>query len=150
VGGRTAWTVARLGCVWALLAGLAVMHVLPATACPEAGASHAALAMPMTPDGSADHGHLVVEPAAAAVTRQSAGLSAAGSGADAGMRGAVCSAIPPSAGIAGLLALLALGLIAGTRPTWPGSGGAPRRGPNRRAPPRAGVLLLHDLCVSRT
>jgi hypothetical protein len=140
--------VGRLGCVWALLAGLAVMHVLPAMACPEAGASQAALAMPMTSDGSADHGHVVAEPAA--VTRQPTGLSASGSGADAGMRGAVCSAIPPSAGIAWLFALLALALIAVTRPTWAGSGGAPRRGPNRRAPPRSGALLLHDLCVSRT
>jgi hypothetical protein len=147
VAGRAA---GRLVCVWALLAGLAVMHVLPSMACPEAGAGHSALTMPTMPDdhGPVDHASVIVEPTA--VTRQPTGLSAPGSGAEAGMRGAVCSATPPSVSVAGLLALLALGLIAVTRPAWPGPGGPSRRGPHRRAPPRFGAILLHDLRVSRT
>ncbi|SNQ45928.1 putative membrane protein [Frankia canadensis] len=163
----------RVLAVWALLAGIAVMHVLPASHdCPEAGVGQAAASMPMAAGGrgSADHGvmrggptaggveltleregvPLAVGPTTGGMAAKPAALYADGSAAGTGKPGTVCSATPPSRGLAGLFALFALGLLIIARPMGPGLPPASRRGPHRRAPPRFGALLLNDLCVSRT
>jgi len=151
--GRAIRAAARLVGVFALLAGLAVMHVLPSgPSCPQAAAGGAALSMSMTSAGHASAGHdaMAMEAGAGSTAPRPASLSAPGSAAAGGMHGVVCSAVPPAGGIVGLLALIALGFVLGAWPTWPRAAAAVRRGPRLRAPPRAGVLLLHEVCVWRT
>ncbi|WP_045877311.1 hypothetical protein [Pseudofrankia sp. DC12] len=149
--GRTALARARLVAVLAALAGLAVMHGLPAMqACAQAGTGYAAMATPAMP---AEHAGSMAEPPAVERPTANVGLRGAdmyAHGAAGEMQGVPCAATPPSLGLAGLLVLVAIGLLAITMPASPRPLAAVRRGPRRRAPPRFGSLLLHELCVSRT
>ena len=151
--GRTICAAARLAGVFALLAGLAVMHVLPSSAsCPQAGTGGGASTMSMTSGGHGSSGHdaMAIGAVAGSTATRPASVSVPGSAAAGGMRGDACSAILQSAGIIGLLVLIALGFLLGDWPTWPRAAATAGRGPRLRAPPRAGALLLHDLCVWRT
>jgi hypothetical protein len=150
VDSRPVLTRRRLVAVWMVLAGLVVMHVLPAAqACPQTIAGHGAVTrLAMSPD----HQPMVAEQRSPE-RRDPAGPPAAAIAATAGMpgmAGTVCTATPPSLGLAALLALLAAALLAVTCPARPRSLRAVGRGPHRRAPPRFGSALLHELCVSRT
>jgi hypothetical protein len=152
VDARTVLARARLVAVLAALAGLAVMHVLPAMqACAQAGAGYVAMAAPTM---SGDHaGSTMAEPTAMERPTANVGLPGVdlhAHGAAGDMQGIPCAATPPSLRLAGLLVLFAIGLIAITMSASPRPLAAVGRGLRRRAPPRFGSLLLHDLCVSRT
>ncbi|MBL7493733.1 hypothetical protein I6A60_33735 [Frankia sp. AgB1.9] len=148
---KTALARARLVAVLAALAGLAVMHGLPAMqACAQAGTGFAAMATPAMPG---EHAGSMAAPTAVERPTANVGLRGAdmyAHGAAGEMHGVPCAATPPSLGLAGLLALVALGLLAIITPTSPRPLVAARRGPRRRAPPRFGSLILYELCVSRT
>jgi len=162
VDGVSARTIRRLVAVCFLLGGLAVMHVLPGMgACPQA--------MPGVA-GMGGTGPSVMEPALAGTSMTPAATHQAPTGplaaraakpsavGNAGpvwsgvmaMPEPLCVATPPSAGLIGLLTLLAVGFVALLAGAGPTAGTQDVRWPRRRGPPRSGALLLCDLCVSRT
>lgn len=159
--------LARVLVACAVLAGLFLMHGLPASSCAtQAGAA----ATPMTGAAMAGHssaGQLSatagsMDPsidALLATPVAGPSLSAAGSstepgGAGAGMVGGMCvSTPPPASDLAGLLALLLLAVgavVCRDRVGPPSAARRFRRGDGRRAPPPAGSDLLLKLCISRT
>jgi hypothetical protein len=145
-----------------VLAGLFLMHGLPAASC-----GTAAGASPPSMTAAAMAGHplslasgsvgapvdvLPATPIAGAAVSAAASPSGPG-GALSGMAGGVCvSTPPPSSDLAGLLALvlLAVGVVVcGDRVGPLAAAGRFRRG-GGRAPPLAGSGLLVSLCISRT
>ncbi|MGH3867990.1 MAG: hypothetical protein ACRDQ4_18070 [Pseudonocardiaceae bacterium] len=148
-GALSARATARLIAVCAVLAGLFVMHGLPAQGCPggvEASAplmAHSATVVTAAdgPDMTAGMAGSASRPLAYAVAE---------AGADAGESGVLCVSMPPSPGWAGLLALLLVISVVGLASVLGLADRATRpSGQRRRAPPLAGSALLMSLCVSR-
>jgi hypothetical protein len=153
-----------------VLAGLFLMHGLPAGNCLGHGAAAASSmtsavmadpAIEMMPilveKGMAADAAMAVRPPVAPLPSMAGFRPAAVSPADAqapgaGMAGAVCVSRPPPPGLASLLALsLLVGAVAVGEAL--GLGGLTSRflrGRGLRAPPQAGAALLVRLCISRT
>ncbi len=146
----TASTRGRLIAVWMLLAGLAVMHVLPATAtCPEAMAGNRSV--PASAGmGYHDPAWNAERPPVGRLISSGTALHTDGSAAVGDMGGTPCLSTPPPLGVNALLGLFVLGLLCVAVPLLPRLRLATGHGPHRRGPPRFGPILLHDLCVSRT
>ncbi|CAO5187769.1 putative membrane protein [Frankia sp. AiPs1] len=139
-------TRGRLIAVWMLLAGLAVMHVLPATAtCRETMAGDRTV-----PASAGMSHHDPAWNAEGKFVSSGTALHADGSPAVGDMGGTPCLSTPPPPDVNTLLDLLVLGLLCVAVPLLPWLRLATGHGPHRRGPPRFGPILLHDLCVSRT
>ncbi len=149
MGRRTASARGRLIAVWVLLAGLAVMHVLPVPqACPEAMAGSRTVPVSAAM-GAQNPAGMAAQPPEGRLVSFGTTVHMADS-ADSGMGGTPCVSTAPSTGVNALLGLLLLGLLCVAVPVLPRQRLATGQGPYRRGPPRFGHVLLHDLCVSRT
>ncbi len=144
-GTFSARAIARLLSVCGVLAGVFLMHALPAQAC--AGGAMPGSAMTAAPGPMRHVGHSAALGAPAGTgTLPSLTTRGLESG-----HGNVCVSTSPPRGVNGLIALLLLAaagaFVVTTR--LPDQGGRPRRA-RHRGPPRAGSALLTTLCVSRT
>lgn len=144
--------MARLITVCAVLAGLFVMHGLPAQGCPggmEASApsmTHLSMVHPVTVATVAGRLDTATATLAGSVSHP---LAHPPSGADAGEPGELCMSTPPPPGWAGLALLLGTSVV-GLASVLDSADRATRpKGQRRRAPPLAGCALLMNLCVSR-
>lgn len=144
-GTSSARAMARLLTVCAVLAGVFVMHALPAQTCAGgAGMTSGGVTATVMPGHGSGPAVAVMVPGetAAAV---SAGLPATPD------FGTACVFISPPRGLDVLLALLLLAaMVAPAFPTGLPWVGRRSRASHRAPPPRGGSALLTSLCVSRT